>query len=263
MPTVERAGAMVEYEARGERGPVVVCAHNMLAGRAIFARQLERLGERFRVIAVDLRGHGGSRGATRDFSTKDLAGDLVAVLDAIGEERATFVGVSIGATASMEAALAHPSRVERLVLLGATARAPRPADAAASRALGLAARAVGMRPAIVQKVVESLFGETFRREQPQRVAEWAARLASMNGRDVSRITRAWATRAKLLDRIGAIRAPTLVLAGDEDTSCPRPHADEIAERVRGARVEAIARCGHTLPLEQPDAVSERIEAFLR
>ena len=261
MPTIERDGAVVEYETRGTSGDVVLFAHNLLTGRAIFGRVMEKLGARFRAVAVDLRAHGGST-ATRHFSTRELAEDLVAVLDAIGAKTATLVGVSLGGTAAMEATLAHPDRVTRLVLLGATARASTGGDAAGSRALGLAARVVGMRAPIVRKTTEVLFGPTFRDTEPQQLEEWSRRIGAMDGRQVSYATRAWSTRAKLADRVAAVRVPTLLLVGDEDAPCPRPHSDVIASLVPGARVETIARSGHTLPLEQAAETSARIEAFL-
>ncbi len=261
MPTIERDGAVIEYETRGTSGDVVLFAHNLLTSRAIFARTMEKLDARFRTVAVDLRAHGGSV-ASREFSTRDLADDLVAVLDAIGATKATLVGVSLGATAAMEVALAHPDRVERLALLGATARKATTADAIASRGLGIAARTLGMRAALVKKIAETLFGPTFRRDEPARLAEWTARIAAMPGRDVAYATRAWATRALLLDRIAAIRAPTLLLVGNDDAPHPRAHSDEIAALIHGARVETIAGSGHTAPLERPDETIAHLEAFL-
>jgi pimeloyl-ACP methyl ester carboxylesterase len=130
------------------------------------------------------------------------------------------------------------------------------------RALGLAVRVMGMRAALVKsKVSPTLFGKTFRASRADELARWEARIASMPGADVARATKAWATRGDLLDRVGAIRAPTLLLTGDEDVPHPREHADEIHARVAGARVETIARGGHTLPLERSEEVARAIRAF--
>ena len=257
----ERGGARVAYEVRGD-GAAVVLAHNLMTGRAIFDDVASRLARSRRTIAVDLRGHGDSAGVRGPFTTKDLAADLLAVLDALGTESATFVGVSLGAAACMEAALAHPSRVKKLVVMGATARASTRADAAGSSLLAFVTRTVGVRRFIARKATAVLFAPAFRAEQPAVVAAWEARIAAMNGCDVGWATEAWSTRAPLRERLRALGVPTLALVGDADAPCPREHSEEIVAAIAGARLEVVARAGHTLPLERPDEVTKLLEAFL-
>jgi len=262
VPALERGGAVVAYEVHGGAGDVVLCAHNLLTSRRIFDRVAAELANRYRVVAVDLRGHGESRDAPRAFTTRELADDLVAVLDAVEAERATFVGVSLGACAAMEAALAHPARVARLALMGATARASRPSDAAGSFALGAAARVLGMRAGMVRKITPVLFGPSFHAEERALVAEWERRIGAMVGRDVAYATRAWSSRPSLVERVGAIRAPVLLLVGEDDSPCPPLHSEEIAALVAGARVVRVPRAGHTLPLERPEETAAELRAFM-
>ena len=263
MPTLEREGATVAYEVRGPSdGDALVLAHNLMTGRAIFDDVASRLAPRWRTIAVDLRGHGESGGARAPFTTKDLAADLVALLDALAIEQATLVGVSLGAVACMEAALAHPSRVKKLVVMGSTARASTRGDAAASALLGVVTRAVGVRPFVARKASSVLFAPAFRTERPAALAAWEARVASMQGRDVAWASRAWSTRPALRERLRALRLPTLALVGDLDVPCPRAHSEEIVAAIPGARLEVVARAGHTLPLERPAEVTALLEAFL-
>ena len=102
MAHVIRDGQRVAFATRGSGRETVLLAHNLMSGRGSFAAVAERLAERCRVLAVDLRGHGESGGARRGFSAQDLAEDLRAVLDEAGVTRALLVGTSPHASTRVE-----------------------------------------------------------------------------------------------------------------------------------------------------------------
>ena len=118
---VESGGVRLAVEERGPAdGPPVVLLHGLTATRfyvVMGSRALERAG--FRVIAYDARGHGASAPAPRSkaYDYAALAGDLAAVLDALGVERAVLAGSSMGAHTLLRFALAHPDRVTGLVAI--------------------------------------------------------------------------------------------------------------------------------------------------
>jgi pimeloyl-ACP methyl ester carboxylesterase len=147
--------------------------------------------------------------------------------------------------------------------MGATARASTRRDAAANAMLGVMARAIGVKPFIARRACATLFAAPFRAEHPGALAAWEARIGAMQGRDVARAAHAWSTRAALRDRLRGLRVPTLALVGDADISCPREHSEEIVAAIAGARLEVVARAGHTLPLERPEEIVSHLEAFLR
>src|ERR1700730_5642874 len=110
---IEHAGARLAIEDDGAGEAAVVGLHGLTATRRYVlmgSRMVERSGRR--VVVFDARGHGSSAPAPGgDYSYPALTGDLEAVLDALGIERAVLAGVSMGAHTAVRFALAHPERV--------------------------------------------------------------------------------------------------------------------------------------------------------
>ena len=66
----------------------------------------------------------------------------------------------------------------------------------------------------------------------------------------------------MLDHVGAIRVPTLIVVGDEDVPCPLSHGEELKSAIPGARLTRIPAAGHTMTAERPEACAEVIAGFL-
>lgn len=243
----------LESPGRGAAATVVL-AHNLMAHAGTFAAVAGRLAPRFRVLAVDLRGHGASGGAPRPFTTRDLADDLAAVLDASGVESAYVAGTSLGAAAAVELALMRPQRVRGLALMAATPFAARPLDRLKFAALAAVLRGLGPGP-VTPAILQQLLGASYRANEPAGVTELAARIRASGGRDLAYAVRAWTRRPRLAGRLAAIRAPTLVVVGSEDTSCPRRCSEAIAAEVPGATFREVTGAGHTVQLERPAEVA--------
>ena len=102
--------------------PVVVLSNSLGSTTAMWDAQADELAEHFRVVRYDTRGHGGSPVPQGPYDIDDLADDVVALLDALGVERAHFVGLSLGGMTGMRLAARNPDRVDRLVVLCTGAR---------------------------------------------------------------------------------------------------------------------------------------------
>jgi pimeloyl-ACP methyl ester carboxylesterase len=261
MPDIERDGARIRYESRGTGESVVLFAHNLFCDRTVFEAQAARIARRARAIAVDLRGHGESDPPRRPYTTRDLGLDLAAVLDAEGVARASVVGLSIGASAAMELAIARPERVERLVLLAATGE-EETAGGAAGVVLPVILRLFGARPSVVRRALPVLFGRSFRAESPEIVAARAERIRRLSRRGAAFGARAWIGRPRLLERLAAVRAAALVVVGEEDRACPAPCGERVREAIPGARIAYVSRAGHTMTVERPEETGRLIEEFL-
>lgn len=261
MASVIREGQRVAFEALGSGPDAVLLVHNLMAGRGSFAAVAARLAPRCRVLALDLRGHGESGGAPRAFTVQDLAEDLRAVLDAAGVRRALIVGTSLGATAAALLALAHPERVRGLVLLSATPRAASGVDRLRFAALAAVIRALGPGP-VLPAILGQLLGARYRAQEPAGVARVAAQIRATARGDLVRAIGAWVGRPALTDRLVDICVPTRVLLGDEDTVCPRDRGEALAAGLQGATLQVIRGAGHSVQLEQPEAVAEVIAAML-
>ena len=138
-------GHRVFYRAAGS-GPVVVLVHGITSTSATWANVLPYLAERFTVIAPDLLGHGDSAKPRGDYSLGAYASGIRDLLIALGHERATFVGHSLGGGVAMQLAYQFPEHCERLALVSSGGPGPRDHDAAArGQPAGLRARASAAR----------------------------------------------------------------------------------------------------------------------
>ena len=236
--------------------------HNLLLDHRVFDGVVAELSQTCRVVTVDLRGHGESRGTTRSFSVPDLADDLVAILDAVGAERAVVVGVSLGASSALELAVTHPDRVRALMLMGASPFAASLSDKVQNVALGLAVRLFGTQSALIGQVIPILFGESFRAAEPEIVATWKSRIRALDKRDLWRGVRSWIGRPSRLEALSRVTCPTLVVLGGEDIACPPAVGQKLADGIPGARLEQLDSAGHSVPVEQPDGVLRLLQGLL-
>ena len=123
MPELDVGGVRLAYDDVGRRDEVtLVFIHGWTANRHRWDEQLNHFADRYRVISLDLRGHGDS-GVTPDLYTIDgLAREVLALLDRLGVYRFVPVGHSMGGMIALSLALEHPERVERLIIVDSLGR---------------------------------------------------------------------------------------------------------------------------------------------
>lgn len=260
MPSIERQRQRIFYEETGS-GPAIVLGHSFLCSGEMWEEQVPVLAESFRVINIDYRGHGQSSTVEGPFDLYDLIDDTTAILDELGIEGAIWAGLSTGGFVALRAALTIPERVRAIVVADASAAAESFYPKFKYRALGLGARLVGMRP-FVPAVAPIMFGQTTLNENPDLVEEWTPELLSMDLTSLLSFLEAIVTRDSLLDRLGEIQVPALIVVGEEDRAQPVPRAQQIADGIPGARLEIIPDAGHLSALEQPGAFNRVLLDFL-
>lgn len=242
-------------------GPPVVLGHSFLCSGEMWREQVPALSANFRVINLDLRGHGRSGHVTAPFSLYDAVSDVLAVLDSLNIERATWCGLSIGGMVALRAALTHPDRVAGLILLDTDAGPETGLQKLKYRAMGAGAKLLGLRP-FLPSVAGMMFGATTRRQNPQLVDEWKGRFAGLHLSSVLHCMEAIVRRDSLLVRLDQIGVPTLVLVGEEDAALPPPLSRRIHDRLRDSTFDLIPAAGHLSSLEQPAPVTDAILSFL-
>ncbi len=229
-----------------ESTPVLVMANSLGATLRMWDEQTRTLRDRFRLLRYDHRGHGGSPVPPGPYRIDDLGRDVLVLLDRLQIQRFSFCGLSIGGMVGMWLAREVPERVERLVLCCTSPRFA-PPDAWDSRAAAVRADGVG---AIAGAVLERWFTSAFHESRPE-VVEWAGRML----RDTPAEGYAGCCEAirdaDLNDSLGAIRAPTLVIAGDDDPAAPVDQAEAIRDGIPGARLVVIPQAAHLANVEQP------------
>ncbi len=260
MGFVQNRGIELYFDDAGA-GPPVVLGHSYLCHGGMWREQLPALTAAFRVINPDLRGHGRSGAITGPFSLYDAVDDVVAVLDRLGIERAFWCGLSIGGMVALRAALVRPERVAGLVLMDTDAGAETAFGRLKYRAMALGVRALGVAP-LLPSVARLMFGATTRRNNPALVDEWKKEIAAVHVPSALRCLDALLGRDSLLDRLDQVRAPALILVGDEDRSLPPPKSRRIHGRLGDSTLRLIPAAGHLSALEQPSAVNAALLSFL-
>lgn len=260
MPILERDRQRIHYEEAGE-GPAILLMHSFLCSGEMWRGQTAGLSRCHRVINVDLRGHGRSSSPDQAFTLYDLVEDAVAVLDEARVERAVWAGLSIGGMLALRAALVVPDRVRALVLVDSHAGAERPLPRLKYRAMGVGARLLGLKP-LLPAVLPLMFGRTTRRENPELVRRWLPEVLAMELPSILRTLEALLRRDSVVDELGRIEVPALVLVGEEDRALPVACSREMARGLADARLQVIAKAGHLTALEQPEAVTRAMLEFL-
>lgn len=229
--------------------PALILSGSLGSTLAIWERLIPALGP-FRVIRYDLRGHGSSPVPKGPYTMADLGSDLVGLLDRLDVERASVVGVSLGAMAAMWAAAAAPHRIERLALLCTSARLGAP-KAWHDRAETVRRHGVA---AVAEAIVGRWFTRRFIEREPLVARAMKEMIASTPVEGYAACCEAIA-EWNFDEHLRSIRAPTVVIAGGADEATPAPHAYAIGERIPGARVVVMDGVAHLPVIESPERIA--------
>jgi 3-oxoadipate enol-lactonase len=212
------------------------------------------LAERLRLIRFDHRGHGRSPAPPAPYEIADLGRDVLSLMDALGIERASYCGVSIGGMAGMWLGANAPERIERLVLACTSAHLP-PASAWRERAT--AVLEAGSPDVVADAVVERWLTPDFAARHPDVRASLRTMLVATDAAAYAACCGA-IERMDLRDQLRRIAAATLVISGSDDAATPREHPRLIAGAIPGARHEVVGPGAHLAAVQQPDAVNRLI-----
>lgn len=248
----------IAWREAGE-GPVVLFLHGLGGTRLAWEPQLEGLSERFRCIAWDLPGYGASEPLPQ-LSFPAIVDAIVRLLDTLAVERAHVVGLSFGGQQAMHLALAHPDRVDRLVLADTSARfGADGTDPEAWMRLRLDPLDHGVTPAEMAPIVlDSITAPGWAGRERDRLIDAFAQIPS----DGLRAAVTCLPSHDVSDRLGEITAPTLVLVGEFDEETPVAYAETLRDGIPGAQMEVVIAAGHLTPSETPRAFNYYVGEFL-
>jgi pimeloyl-ACP methyl ester carboxylesterase len=243
------------------RGDPMILIHGLADDHRAWRKIVPYLCMDHRVLLYDFRGHGQTSFGDADGTLRQLSEDLVALLDAIGLERATLVGFSLGGTIAMRAAIDHPSRFDRLVAVATSSRVGSTAAAWYRERVELVRRRDASLPQTLERDTRDVYfnapsefeaGLTIRRQStadPRGYGNACDAMAGLNSQPLD-------------PELSKIQAPTLVIAADRDQHCPPRAAEIIAAGIPGSHLEVIEGSGHPIPVEKPEAVATLIRQEL-
>ena len=251
----------IHYVVSGRNNaPALVLLHPLGVHSGSWQAQLAEFERFFRVIRIDLRGHGGSRlepGESRACRMEDLAHDALGVLDALGVERAHWCGLSIGGAIALQVAVIAPRRVIRLVLANTAASFP-PASMWEERIE--TARSRGLAP-LFAAIPERWFTAGFREREP---AEIERIIGLFTDTQVEGYIKACGAlrEVDLRARLVEVQAPTLVIGSTQDVATPIERSEELAEGITGADL-IVLDSAHLSNVEQAAEFTSAVVDFLR
>ncbi|MGP4048708.1 alpha/beta fold hydrolase [Streptomyces sp. 2A115] len=254
MPQLSVDGAVLTYDDEGPRdgdGVPLVFIHGWTANRHRWDHQMANFAPKRRVIRLDLRGHGESDGSAR--TIEELAADVLALLDQLKVDRFIPVGHSMGGMIAQTLALAHPERIERLVLVNSISRM------AFSRGRGLLMAASTLVP--FKLFVATNIQRAFAPGYPRAEIREYIKASSATPREVVMTLYAAMRAFDVLDRVGEIRTPTLLVHGYHDIQLPVAQMLRMATAYPDAVIR-IVDAGHELPVEKPAELTAALDWFV-
>jgi pimeloyl-ACP methyl ester carboxylesterase len=258
MATFRSGDAQLFYESTGS-GPDVVLLHPFPLNHHFWDAIVPQLNSRYRVVQPDLRAHGDSDAGDGPVFMPKLADDLDRLCRELDITRAIFVGVSIGGYTLFEFMRRHRERVVALVLANTRAGA----ETAVGRAsrLQIAEKVEREGTAVFSDdLLQKLFSKATVSNRPDIVDSARAMAQQMSPADFAQVQRGMADRADSIPTLAAINAPTLVIAGEDD-SVPLSELELIHQRIAGSQLRVIAKAGHYAAMEQPSEFGRLLRTF--
>lgn len=243
--------------------PVLVLGHGLLFGTSMWRHQIEVLRTSYRCIAVDWRGQGATPPTPGGYDMDTLYADLVALIEHLDVGGVHYAGLSMGGFVGQRLAARRPDLVRSLTLIDTSAGPEDPEKVRKYRLLATIFGFFGLRPLLGQ-VAPIMFTPAFllTDQGSATVETWARELATQDRKGVKKAIGGVVDRAAILDEIGAITAPTLVIVGSEDVATPVAKAEVIAAAIPGSRLDVLAGVGHVSTLEDPARINALMTAFL-
>ena len=253
-------GISIHFTLNGPAGaPVVTLSHSLATDLAMWEPQVAALASRFRVLRYDTRGHGGTDAPVGAYSLDQLAEDARALLGELGIERTHFVGLSMGGMIGQTLALKHPEMFRSLVLCDTSSRVPPEARPTWDERIR-AAEGQGMEP-LVEPTIGRWFTPSFIAGHPEVVEPIRAMIRRTPPQGFAGCGHA-IKMLDLTDQLHRIGTPTQVVVGEDDPGTPVAASRAIHERIRGSELVILPSAAHLSNIEQPEAFTHAVLAFL-
>jgi 3-oxoadipate enol-lactonase len=257
MSYFDHNGCQLHYEDYGQGAPLVL-VHGLGSSTRDWEYQIPELANHFRVIALDVRGHGRSDKPRERYQISDFAGDVIALIEHLELPQVHLVGISMGGMIGFQLGVDRPELLKSLCIVnsGPEVKAKKPRDYleiakrwSLSRLLSLETIAKGLGRLLFPKPEQGELRRKIEERWPQN--EKRAYLASLDA------IIGWGVR----EHLGRIRCPTLVVTGDRDYT-PVAQKEAYVREMPNARLLVIEDSRHATPMDQPEQFNNSLLSFL-
>ncbi|MCC7369625.1 MAG: alpha/beta fold hydrolase [Chloroflexi bacterium] len=244
----------------GGAGPIVLL-HGFPLNRAMWDEQVASLADRYHLIVPDLRGHGETDAPDGPYEMADHAGDVLALLDRLGHQRAAVVGLSMGGYILLQLMTRAPERLSAVVLADTMGEADAPERKQARADQAEVIRSLGLG-AFADLVLPRMFGPTVPADRPHLVERFRQTILSQQPEAVVAALQGLAARPDMMAALPGVKLPTLVVVGSDDMATTSGHAHNLAAAIPGATLVVLPGAGHMSNWEDPDGFNRAVRLFL-
>jgi len=250
----------VAYTDEGQGTPLVFL-HAFPLSNVMWQPQIHALVDSYRVITLDLRGHGESDALLWNFTLDEFAKDVIGLLDHLNIVQAVFIGLSMGGYTLLSLYRNFPERVKAMVLADTRAQADSQEGKAGRRAMAQLAHKAGAS-AIADVMLPKLLAPTTLQQRPEIVNQVRTMILHTPPEGIIVDLMAMAARPDSTDLLSKITCPTLVIVGEDDIATPVADSHYMAKRIAGSTLVTIPGAGHLSNFEQPAAFNQALQNFL-
>ena len=243
-------------------GPAIVLVHGYPFNRTMWDEQVAALRDNYRVIRLDLRGHGESESSEGPATMNLMAQDIASLLDQLDISRAVIGGLSMGGYVILAFCQLFPARVEKLLLADTRAQADTEEGkkVRAEQAQKILAEGMG---GIADTMLPKLLAPETVSKRPEVVKRVRAMMLQTKPEGAAAALGGMAIREDQTERLAQINVPTLILVGREDAITPVADSEKMHEAIGGSRLFVIENAGHVSNIEQPEQFNKALIDFLQ
>lgn len=253
-------GVTINYSDQGQGLPLVFI-HAFPLSKAMWQPQVDPLSASYRIITLDLRGHGESDTVLWNWTLEDYAADVIGLLDHLGVSKAVFIGLSMGGYTLLSMYRTYPDRVQAMVLADTRAQADTQEGKAGRRAMAQVAFKEGAA-AIANLMIPKLLAPSTIQQRPAMLEQIRQMILATSPAGIVTDLMAMASRPDFTDLLSLVACPTLIIVGEEDQATPVAESRYMADRISGSMLVTISGAGHLSNYEQPEMFNRALHSFL-
>ncbi len=242
-------------------GPPLLMGPSYLLTHRMYDAFIEALQDDYRCITWDWRGQGASDVPDNGYGIPSLAADVIALMDHLELEQATYLGHSMGGYVGFRLLLDHPDRITQAMLMNTQAQSESTLQRMKYKAMLQMVKTTGYGP-VVGQVEPMLFGETYRTNHPDAMSEWRSIMTANAPSGTVQLGHAIFGRDSVLADLGAVSQPVLLVAGSEDAVVPLDNTRATHDALPNSTFVIAPGSGHTTPVEQPETALDAFHRFM-
>jgi len=252
----------VSYNDEGKSGdPVIIFIHGFPFNKSMWDKQMEALKHGYRVIAYDVRGHGGSDTGTEDFSIELFATDLLNLMDTLKIDKAMLCGLSMGGYIALNAVENYPDRFDALILSDTTCLADTP-EAKEKRLKTIESIKKNGVEKFADESIKNLFARESFSTKKKEIAAVREMIVHTDEESLCKTLRAFYERKETCSKLSDIYVPVLIMVGEEDKITPLAAAQLMQEKIKDSLLSIIEHAGHLINIENPLEFNNQLEEFV-